>query len=64
MTKDEYEEIGNSIYDNGRVIADENGNDALIFCFSDYSYYNEFRFEAKRRGFSDEEIEIALNTYL
>jgi len=64
MTKDEYEEIGNSIYDNGRVIADENGNDTLIFCFSDYSYSNEFRFEAKRRGFSDEEIEIALNTYL
>ncbi len=57
MTKDEYEEIGNFIYDNGRVIADENGND-------DYSYSNEFHFEAKQRGFSDEEIEIALNTYL
>ena len=56
MTKDEYEEIGNFIYDNGRVIADDNGNDL-------FSYKAEFHFEAKQRGFSDEEIEIALNTY-
>lgn len=57
MTKDEYEEIGNFIYDVIAETADDNGNDL-------FSYKAEFHFEAKRRGFSDEEIEIALNTYL
>lgn len=57
MSITEYEEIGNFIYDNGRVIADENGDD-------DESFLTEFHFEAKQRGFTDEEIEIAFNTYL
>jgi hypothetical protein len=56
MTRSEYEDIGNFIYDNGRVITDENGDDAQ-------SYETEFHFEAKQRGFSDVEIQLALNTY-
>lgn len=57
MTRSEYEDIGNFIYDNGRVIADESGDD-----FQSYSI--EFHYEAKQRGFSDEEIEAALQNYL
>lgn len=56
MTLSEYEDIGNFIYDNGRVITDETGDDAQ-------SYETEFHFEAKQRGFSDLEIELAINTY-
>ncbi len=56
MTRSEYEDIGNFIYDNGRVIADETGNDAS-------SYETEFYYEAIQRGFSDAEIELAINTY-
>lgn len=56
MTRSEYEDIGNFIYDNGLVIADETGNDSQ-------SYETEFHYEAKLRGFSDVEIELALNTY-
>lgn len=57
MTRSEYEDIGNFIYDNGRVIADETGDDFQ-------SYTVEFHYEAKQRGFSDEEIGTALENYL
>ena len=57
MTRSEYEDIGNFIYDNGRVITDETGDDFQ-------SYTVEFHYEAKLRGFDDEEIEAALDDYL
>ncbi len=51
MTKSEYDNIISVIYDNGRV-EESNDNGAS-------SEDVEFHFEAKQRGFTDQEIEEA-----
>jgi hypothetical protein len=52
MTKQQFDKITQDIYQNGRVEAAEDGDDSA-------SFDAEFHFEAKARGFSDNEIKEA-----
>jgi hypothetical protein len=52
MNRQEYDAIMQAIYENGRV-TDQDG----------ISEDTEFHFEAKQRGFSDEEIQAAREKY-
>ncbi len=52
MDKRKFDEISRFIYENGRVVAAEDGDDSAGFDA-------EFHFEAKQRGFSDDEIKEA-----
>lgn len=49
MTKQQFDQITQKIYEAGRVEAAQDGDDSA-------SFDAEFHFEAKQRGFSDDEI--------
>lgn len=56
MTISEYMKIVTSIYENGRVVSADDGDDAE-------SFKAEFRFEAAKQYFSPDEIEEALKQF-